>query len=139
MTDAELNALEASAKAATPGPWEPLSHMDIWVMGPATDRKSICLVGYARDRTENEKNAAYIAAANPDAILELIAELRERTTLLEEIYADLGEKINGACNVCWTYTHKHWCYYPNLAKILGKPLDEFDTKFLAAKEATKHD
>ena len=77
MTDAELSSLEAAARAATPGPWT--SHFDgnVWVMGPTTDHKSICLAGYARNKQENIKNATYIAAANPSGVLELIAELRQ--------------------------------------------------------------
>jgi len=80
MTDTELNALESAAKAATPGPWHKGDSMlsgGVWVLGPATDTKSICITGYARGESSNENNAAYIAAANPAAILELIAELRE--------------------------------------------------------------
>ncbi len=50
--------------------------------------------------------------------------------LLEEIYENFGGKIRGACPVCSTYTHKHWCFYPHLASMLGRDLDEFDKDFL---------
>jgi len=48
--------------------------------------------------------------------------------LLQEIWDWLGEKKDGACPVCQTYTHKVWCWYPHLCEILGKPLDEYDKK-----------
>ena len=63
-------------------------------------------------------------------MLELIGELRAKNDLLEEIFDDCGGKIKGACPVCHIYTHKHWCWYPRLAKTLGKPLDEYDERFL---------
>jgi len=125
MNDTELDALEAAAKAATPGPWEhERSHVVQLDGTPVANCVSYKIA-------QSPKNAAYIAAANPAAILELITELRKRTSLLEEVYEEIGaEKIGGACNVCATYTHKTWCFYPQLAKLLGKPLDEFDLKFL---------
>lgn len=87
---------------------------------------------------ELKKLEKEIAALEPSPqkwdILDVIAELRARTALLEEIYAEIGEKRNGACNVCSTYTHKHWCYYPKLVKILGKPMDAFDMKALKLSE-----
>ena len=74
-----LSELEATAKAATPGPWHIGDSMlsgGVWVLGPATDTKSICITGYARDEPLNKKNAAYIAAANPEAVQTLISRLR---------------------------------------------------------------
>lgn len=141
MTDAELYALEAAARVATSGPWGIPGREDL-VKSDKGAEVAFCAVVFSSEPAcsvsakQATNNAAYIAAANPAVVLELIAELRARTALLEEIYSNIGEKINGACNVCSTYTHKLWCYYPRLAQILGKPLDEFDTKFLAAKEAT---
>ena len=54
--------------------------------------------------------------------------------LLEEIYESTGDKIGGACPVCSTYTHKHWCWYPKLLRVLNKPLDKNDLKFLLEAE-----
>jgi len=50
--------------------------------------------------------------------------------LLRHIYSDIGDKRDGACPVCSTYTHKKWCWYPYLLDALNLPLDEFDKKFL---------
>lgn len=75
--------LKRLAEAATPGPW--------FVVGPPWNQNADFIVAGSNDPhtgqyvadTENfdgdgenvQENAAYIAAANPAAILELIAEL----------------------------------------------------------------
>ena len=98
MTDTELDALEAAAKAATPGPWKDsfddvLAYKDNLLCEYRTLRiKSIDI------DIDGENNAAYIAAANPTAILELIAELREtkRKMKLYKQWADedpIGSRI----------------------------------------------
>ncbi len=86
MTDAELSALESAARAATPGPWEDLSNHPDHLRGAVNKgEKHIALCGYL-DTWEEERrvtlkemlaNAAYIAAANPAAVLSLIAKLRQ--------------------------------------------------------------
>ena len=135
----DLDLLEALAKAATPGPWENAAGYKIEVAATGTH----CASAWERYTYEPDKkitsekaqaNATYIAAANPAVLLELIAELRAKNALLEEIFDDCWVKDSGACPVCHTYTHKHWCWYPQLAKMLGKPLDENDRKFLEEKQ-----
>ena len=72
MTDAELDALEVAAKAATPGPWllEELStRKNGYAIFPAPNGHTLAFVDGA--------DAAFIAAANPAAVLDLIAELRQ--------------------------------------------------------------
>lgn len=101
MTMPDLDALEALARAATPGRWQtstsPTTHnvrtTDEWgrvgrhiavcVPGPKTGTASIGLA-----------NAAYIAAAHPAKLLELIAELRgyrERAQAAKDFDARLEE------------------------------------------------
>lgn len=63
MTNEQLDALEAAAKAATPGPW-----------GYDEADEDMAVLGA---ESQLVKDAAYIAAANPSAILSLIAELRQ--------------------------------------------------------------
>lgn len=81
MTDTELDALEAAAKAATPGPWNTKEGPDFSEI--FAHDKNIALIG------SQHADAAYIAAANPAAVLELIAELRqtraERDFILEQV------------------------------------------------------
>lgn len=60
----DLDELEALANAATPGPW--------WV------ESEELLEGFDGDvaRCEHYRDTAFIAAANPKAVLAIIAELR---------------------------------------------------------------
>ena len=66
----DLDQLEVTAKAATPGPWTHGEKAYLWL--------------------GDERNQLYIAAANPDVVLELIAELqqtrRERDWLASQRY-----------------------------------------------------
>ncbi|OQA29577.1 MAG: hypothetical protein BWY57_03292 [Betaproteobacteria bacterium ADurb.Bin341] len=85
--DIDLDALEAAALAATPGPWSwtnnsgwayPQTHIESrggmkiarFVDGAP---QFCCTVGEAR---QEWRNAAYIATANPAVVLELIRRLR---------------------------------------------------------------
>lgn len=105
MTDAELDSLEAAAKAATPGPWEDLSNHPDHLRGTINrGAKHIAICGYL-DTWEEERrvtlkemlaNAAYIAAANPSAILSLIAELRQARTIAEASYGMVKEAVDRA-------------------------------------------
>ena len=74
MTDEQLVALEAAARAATPGPWE-------WNGSLSVDADDFGLCGCTDWRgpiyRNGVANARYIAATNPASILELIAELRQ--------------------------------------------------------------
>lgn len=67
--DTDLDALEAAARAATPGPWEHLADRGIIsTVSTATEPKIGLAICYG-------PNAAYIAAANPAAVLALIDEV----------------------------------------------------------------
>lgn len=80
MTDTDLSALESAARAATPGPWE--ISRDDFAAYIESRKGTVGEIGDAFD-------ANYISAANPAAILELIAELRqawaEREYILEQV------------------------------------------------------
>ena len=78
-----LNALESLAKAATQGPWDMVenSHLSFggvqlhWINSEAGNlAENIC-----------EEEAAYITAANPEAILALIALVRQQHEALKEV------------------------------------------------------
>ncbi len=70
----DLDALEALAKAATPGPWTPYEtvHADNYVTagGGVLTGTVVCGPTYERE------NTAFIAAANPQTVLALIAAQR---------------------------------------------------------------
>lgn len=87
MTEENLAELARLAEAATPGPWK--SH-DEFVNA---EKHFICEIN---NLAKPEQTAAYIAAANPEAVLGLIAridELSARCAKLEaalQFYADIG-------------------------------------------------
>ena len=103
MTDTELSALEAAAKAATPGPWR---YEDPLIL------QQLDKTHWRGVDTDTPNNMSYIAAANPAAILELIAELRqteiERDWLAEVLAKDSGEPkedwICAARHIQWEAT-----------------------------------
>jgi len=64
----------------------------------------------------------------------LRAKLQAAEELLSEIYDNTGGKLESACPVCMTCTHKAWCWYPRILRMLGKSLDDFDKKHLALTE-----
>lgn len=75
----ELERLEALARAATPGPWG--IDNSVVTSGDGT----ICYAHHPHERPQwqAEDNAAFIAAANPTAILSLIQRVREADRLLK--------------------------------------------------------
>lgn len=76
----DLDAIEAAAKAATPGPWE------AWEAGINAGDLEV-VVGYVPIPCSPE-DFAHIATANPAAVLELIRRLRATESLLD---ARIGE------------------------------------------------
>jgi hypothetical protein len=82
MTDAELDDLERKAKAATQGEWktpsQPEGMVDVWVE-QSIDDDVARQWGHLRAITPEirGRDAEHIAAANPQAVLALVAEVRE--------------------------------------------------------------
>jgi hypothetical protein len=89
--------LERLARVATPGPWAyadnaPVSYGSAWVNSPDVKNLAVCdgtrrseTHGFClkMDKDENERNAAFIAAANPATILALLSANREMREALE--------------------------------------------------------
>ncbi len=75
MTEKELDALEAAAKAATPGPWRHPGRALV-VSRMSEDEPLVCNC-ISKQFAQAPKDAAFIAAANPAVVLDLIAELRQ--------------------------------------------------------------
>ena len=53
-----------------------------------------------------------------------LAACRERCAALEELLRDIMDTIGeigqkGPCPVCWTYTHKGWCWFENVKAALA--------------------
>ncbi len=75
---ADLQQLNALALAATPGPWTAThwnGHAPTSVMLSGTTMVIAETTGFGRDSSECAPDAAYIAAANPAVVLDLIARI----------------------------------------------------------------
>jgi hypothetical protein len=84
MSEDKWTPLERLAKAATPGPWLN-TEVCKFVLGGITEFVGFKILGRDDERVhsetdgvEKQENAAFIAAANPAAILELIAAARQQ-------------------------------------------------------------
>ena len=97
-----INELEQLAKAATPGPWHSPG------LGEVHDDNNNCVIVDVCWREEGEfiensvgngtqLDADYIAAANPSAIIELIAAYREAVAALVHIQRCIP--INGFAQI----------------------------------------
>lgn len=120
MTTLDLAALERLAQAATPGPWRHycnklrpqfggIINEVQQIKGPPV----VHWVGFdSSDMTQKQRefNAAYIAAAHPQAVLALIARVRE----LEAETADLKTSVVAFC-APWAVTY---------ARSFGRPQGE---------------
>ena len=87
-----IDELEKIAKAATPGPWgDPEKDVHIGDFGWLVFG---CPAGETADTEQGHADAKFIAAANPAAVLELIAEIRKAQALDEKLRAALTESLN---------------------------------------------
>ena len=93
--------LRRAAEAATPGPWcfQRGDHWHSYVMVTAENDRTIHYKygsGTRAANAQDERDAEFIAAANPARILALLAELdalRARVTYLEKTYGFNGREI----------------------------------------------
>lgn len=97
MTD--LTTLRQLAEAATPGPWDVYGAV-VWspdarsvIAGASATEPTSGVVEYERPKwsaiNQPARNAAYIAAANPQAILALLDRLERAETLVAQCKATL--------------------------------------------------
>ncbi|MDG6423744.1 hypothetical protein QCD74_09370 [Pseudomonas syringae pv. actinidiae] len=85
----DIEKLEALAKAAPAGPWygpDELSHK-----GMVFDCDLGSLLSYESIESERDVCIAYVAAANPAALLELIKDLKRNQRMLLSAVCQLGE------------------------------------------------
>lgn len=88
----DLDALEALAKAATPGPWAHYETMQADNHVTAVTAGGGILTGtHVCGPTYEKKNAEFIAAADPSTVLALIAELRQERERADKNEAGWGE------------------------------------------------
>lgn len=91
MTNEQLDALEAATKAATPGPWRHPGRALV-ASRMSEDEPLVCNC-ISKQFAQAPKDAAFIAAANPAAVLDLIAELRK----VRRERDWLASQLEGAC------------------------------------------
>jgi hypothetical protein len=90
MTQEQINELRKLAQAATPGPWTVDTDTDAFTGGPhVMTEDGAGLFGawdgqYEIDSDAQTTNAAYIAAANPAAILALIQQRDELLAAIKQ-------------------------------------------------------
>ncbi|MFM0044102.1 hypothetical protein [Paraburkholderia sediminicola] len=96
----KLDELERLAKAATPGEW---SNTFAHIIGGPNRRLIADLFG---DEQIDHDNAAYIAAANPAAILALVAEVRALRADAEPT----DEMIRTALAIQWPALYRDGLY-----------------------------
>lgn len=77
MTPADLSRLETLAREATPGEWETPADKPWRVYSGDVLIAVASGMTHPSDQVYADANAAYIAAANPDAVLALIERVRE--------------------------------------------------------------
>ena len=89
MTD--IKKLKTLAEAATPGPWDDYYETGIrpCVMAYDENDKGLRSVRAFIADTQFDKDRAFIASANPEAVLGLIARI-ERLEAALRFYADIG-------------------------------------------------
>ena len=85
----DLDELDAKAKAATPGPWKCVAHVESLLLGVlSVDGVPISVIAGNRPLTNTRQaiaDNAYIASANPATMLALTARIRELEELIDEI------------------------------------------------------
>ena len=94
----DLDALEALAKAATPGPWTHYETMQ--ADNHVTAGGGILTGTHVCGPTYEKKNAAFIATADPSTVLALIAELRQERERANE-NADAARGQNDLNRELW--------------------------------------
>jgi hypothetical protein len=85
MTDIDLDALEATARAATPAPWA--YNPTILGLPSTTVMAESKQLGYVAIGQFREQDATHVAAFDPPTVLALIARLREAEAAIEAIDA----------------------------------------------------
>jgi hypothetical protein len=149
MTDAELAALEAAARAATPGPWFRAIANDTAIRSDDVDIAQT-VGAYELEWERMEADAAYIAAANPAAILALIQRVREAEgRALRISWEDLGPSMVanaflGSMDIGGVHPHVNggWCWAASNLPAEGYKDDKADAKAAletAVMEAMRHD
>jgi hypothetical protein len=92
MTPEELAALKALAEKATPGPWDACgTGAYVAMMQIINDRITKYVSAPQAGMCMSDADVQYIAAANPQTVLKLIAEVSRRRAQIAKIRAAFFE------------------------------------------------
>lgn len=111
-----LDKLEAAARAATPGPWNVDVPTDTLHAIRSENGRIIADVGYSGSLDRDAENAAFIAAANPDVVLGLIADLRAA------LQAQQGDAATQQCGWLYIDDDGHGPFFTESEKYAGRYL-----------------
>ena len=119
MTELNLDHIEALAREATPGEWDAVLYGDaLFTDGGATDDGWMLhgpqyVTGHAHPMLR-EADALYIAAANPQAVLDLLDEIEQINAVRREAQARVAELTTELQKM---RVHLHW----NTAAAMNDP------------------
>ena len=123
MTQEQINELRQLAQAATPGPWRAAISSSM-VNRVCTTLETVCETG------KNIDDALYIAAANPAAILALIAEIDSLRDEVNGLTGELGrerERLDWAVSRESFYDHTTRVFFCDRAFKIPKPQVRIET------------
>ena len=120
MNQEQINELRQLAQAATPGPWYDRAGV---LRGTGGGIKPIATI-------YNGLNSPYIAAANPAAILALIAEIDSLRDEVNGLTGELGrerERLDFSLNREGFYDHTTRIFFCDRAFKIAKPQVRIET------------
>ena len=118
-----IEELKRKAEAATPGPWRAAISSSM-VNSVCTTFETVCETG------KNIDDALYIAAANPAAILALIAEIDSLRDEVNGLTGELGrerERVDWAVSRESFYDHTTRVFFCDRAFKIPKPQVRIET------------
>lgn len=132
MTPADLSRLESLAREATPGEWTSDSRYPSFVTDPEGNdiaQAQSPIVG--SDYMQSDRDGAYIAAANPAAVLALIEEnqrLREKLWKAPKVIAASDQEWPAGCHDIISCQKRrvcgyHQCIHTGKGAFLGAEID----------------
>lgn len=95
LTSAQLDEIEAAAKAATPGPWVAEYGGGEEVVLPSdalSTLEAVCVTKLFH----RQADAKHIAGLSPDVALALVAEVRELRAKVERVRAEVDAEVQRA-------------------------------------------